>query len=168
MQQFLKFIAWHLLLCTAQHVSAGRPDHDQQHCCHHATTVKPEAATAIVELLMMGVETPETCWAVHRSKRQVMNLRNCCICLVDLFETIIIFNTYISTTVTMFTRKGLNVRLKVYCLSCFLFLSLHLQFPIFLINLLFLYDFSSFSHYLSLLTNLCCYSFLLPVTITHV
>ena len=65
---------------------AGRPDHDQQHCYHHAPTVKPEAATAVVELLTMGVMTPETCWAVHTSKRQVVNLRNCCIWLVDLFE----------------------------------------------------------------------------------
>jgi hypothetical protein len=40
---------------------AGRPDHDQQHCYHHAPTVKPEAATAVVELLMMSVKTPETC-----------------------------------------------------------------------------------------------------------
>jgi hypothetical protein len=40
---------------------AGRPDHDQQHCYHHAPAVKPEAATAVVELLMMGVSTPETC-----------------------------------------------------------------------------------------------------------
>jgi len=30
-------------------------------CYHHAPTVKPEAATAVVELLMMGVRTPETC-----------------------------------------------------------------------------------------------------------
>jgi hypothetical protein len=37
------------------------PDHDQQHCYHHAPTVKPEAATAVVELLMMGLRTPETC-----------------------------------------------------------------------------------------------------------
>ena len=36
---------------------AGRPDHDQQHCYHHGPTVKPEVATAVVELLMM----PETC-----------------------------------------------------------------------------------------------------------
>jgi len=28
---------------------------------HHAPTVKPEAATAVVEFLMMGVRTPETC-----------------------------------------------------------------------------------------------------------
>ena len=40
---------------------AGRPDHDQQHCYHQASKVKPEAATAVVELLMMGVRTPETC-----------------------------------------------------------------------------------------------------------
>ena len=38
-----------------------RPDHDQQHCYHHAATVKPEAVTAVVEPLMMGVRTPETC-----------------------------------------------------------------------------------------------------------
>ena len=53
------------------------PDHDQQHCYHHAPTVKPEAATAVGELLMAGVMTPETCWAVH--KLQVINLRKCCI-----------------------------------------------------------------------------------------
>jgi len=39
----------------------GRPDHDQQHCYHHAPTVKPETATAVFELLIMGVRTPETC-----------------------------------------------------------------------------------------------------------
>jgi len=40
---------------------AGRPDHNQQHCYHHAPKIKPEAATAVFELLMMGVRTPETC-----------------------------------------------------------------------------------------------------------
>jgi hypothetical protein len=40
---------------------AGRPDHDQQHCYHHAPTVKPEAVTAVVGLLMMSVITPKTC-----------------------------------------------------------------------------------------------------------
>jgi len=41
-------------------VGRGRANHDQQHCYHHAPTVKPEAATAVVELVMMGVRTPET------------------------------------------------------------------------------------------------------------
>ena len=53
---------------------AARPDHEQQHCYHQAPTVKPEAATAVVELLMMGVRTPETCWTVN--KRQVINWIN--------------------------------------------------------------------------------------------
>ena len=32
-----------------------------QHDYHHDTKVKPEAATTLVELLMMGGKTPETC-----------------------------------------------------------------------------------------------------------
>jgi hypothetical protein len=40
-------------------VCYNRPDHEQQHRYHHAPTVKPEAVTAVVELLMMGVTTPE-------------------------------------------------------------------------------------------------------------
>jgi hypothetical protein len=31
-----------------------RPNHDQQHCYHHAPTVKPEAVTAVIELLIMA------------------------------------------------------------------------------------------------------------------
>jgi len=42
-------------------VGPAPPDHDQNHCYHHAPTVKPEAATAVVELLRMGLKTPETC-----------------------------------------------------------------------------------------------------------
>jgi hypothetical protein len=52
------------------------PDY-QKHCYHHAPNVKPEDATAVVELLMTGVKTPETCWAVN--KLQVKYWRNCCI-----------------------------------------------------------------------------------------
>jgi hypothetical protein len=51
--------------------------------------VNPEAATAVVELLMMGVRTPQTCWAVF--KRRVISLRNCCIWLVDSFEWLLFF-----------------------------------------------------------------------------
>jgi hypothetical protein len=38
-----------------------QPDHDQQHCYHRNPTVQPEAATAVVEFLMMGTRMPETC-----------------------------------------------------------------------------------------------------------
>jgi hypothetical protein len=54
-----------------------------QHYCHHDTMVKPEAATAVIELLMMGGKTPETCWAV--SKCQDNKLKNCCIWLVIIW-----------------------------------------------------------------------------------
>ena len=64
--------------------SGRRPDYDQQHCYHQVPTIKPEAAIAVVELLMMGMRIPETCWAVF--KRQVINLRNYCIWLVESVE----------------------------------------------------------------------------------
>ena len=38
----------------------GRVGRDLKHCYHHAPAVKPEAATAVVKILMMGVRTPET------------------------------------------------------------------------------------------------------------
>jgi hypothetical protein len=62
----------------------NRLDHDQQHCYVHAPTAKPEVATAIVELLMMGVRTPETYCAVPKS--QVINLRSCCTFLTYLLH----------------------------------------------------------------------------------
>jgi hypothetical protein len=45
--------------CYAYYGQAARPR--TQHDCHHDTKVKPEAATAVIELLMMGGKTPETC-----------------------------------------------------------------------------------------------------------
>jgi hypothetical protein len=48
------------------------------------TIGKPEAAAAVVELLMLGMRMPETCWAVF--KRQAIKLRDWCSWLVDLFE----------------------------------------------------------------------------------
>ena len=60
---------------------AGRPARPQtQHDYHNDTKIKPEAATAVIELLMMGGKTPETCSAVN--KRQDNKLENCCIWLV--------------------------------------------------------------------------------------
>jgi hypothetical protein len=51
-----------------------------QHDCRHDTKVKPEAAIAVIELLIMGGKTSETCWAVNKS--QDNKLKNCCISLV--------------------------------------------------------------------------------------
>jgi hypothetical protein len=50
---------------------------------HHDTTVKPETATAVIELLMMGGKTPETCWPVN--KRQDNKLKHLHL-VGDLFE----------------------------------------------------------------------------------
>jgi len=52
----------------------------KQHSCHHDTKVKPEAATAVIKLLMISGRTPETCWTVN--KLQDNKLRNSCIWLV--------------------------------------------------------------------------------------
>jgi hypothetical protein len=46
-----------------------------------STYLKPEAATAVIELLMMGGKTPETRWAVnkrqdHKIKRQTLESQN--------------------------------------------------------------------------------------------
>jgi hypothetical protein len=42
-----------------------------QHGYHHNRKVKLDAASAVIELLMMGGETPETCWGVN--KRKILN-----------------------------------------------------------------------------------------------
>jgi hypothetical protein len=42
----------------------GRPR--TQHESHHETKVKPQAATAVIKLLMMGGKTPETCLVVNK------------------------------------------------------------------------------------------------------
>jgi len=59
----LWFYLWSMVIAMLLVVGGPvyQPDHNQQHCYHHAPTVKPDAATAAVELLMMGVRTPETC-----------------------------------------------------------------------------------------------------------
>jgi hypothetical protein len=48
-----------------------------KHNCHQDMKVNQEAATTVIELVMIGGKTPETCWAVN--KRQDNKLKNCCI-----------------------------------------------------------------------------------------
>jgi hypothetical protein len=51
-----------VVLCSWSGRPVGRPARPRtQHDGHHDTKVKPEAATAVIELLMMGGKTPETC-----------------------------------------------------------------------------------------------------------
>jgi len=47
---------------TAVAASGSRLARPQtQHDCHYDVKVKPEAATAVIEFLMMGGKMPETC-----------------------------------------------------------------------------------------------------------
>jgi hypothetical protein len=73
------FVSWWQSCCV--HGRSGRPARPwTQHGYHHDTKVKPEAATAVIEVLMIGEKTPKTCWAVN--KRQDNKLKNCCVWLV--------------------------------------------------------------------------------------
>jgi len=55
---FYLLIVVTVVLCSWSGRSARSRTH---HDYHHDTKVKPEAATAVTELLMMGGKTPETC-----------------------------------------------------------------------------------------------------------
>jgi len=61
-------------------------DHKQQHGYHHDTKVKPEATTTVVELPMMGVRTPETCWAVNKCQDNKLKSIKLLHLVGDLFE----------------------------------------------------------------------------------
>ena len=101
---FGRFPAHHQELDDCSSSRSARPR--TQHGCHHDAKVKPEAATAVVELLMMGGRTPETCWAVN--KRQDNKLENCCIWLV-IYLNWIKFCTYTSL-ITRPTKNHNNMK----------------------------------------------------------
>ena len=80
-----------VLLCSWSGRPSG-PTTNTAHDYHHDTKVKPEADTAVIELLMMGGKTPETCSAVN--KRQDNKLENCCIRLVIYLNWIQIVSNF--------------------------------------------------------------------------
>jgi hypothetical protein len=115
MQQFHKFITL-TFMCGS--TCFGRlPAHHQEHttaletsgftvgekrlerCCSRSDGTRPTTFQPLFSngktggsycscmILIMSGETPETCWATH--KRQVINFWNCCILLVELFESMI-------------------------------------------------------------------------------
>jgi len=65
-------------------VGRGLADHDQQCCYCHAPAVKPEAANAVVSSWWWARKHLKH---VEPHKCQVINLWNCCIFLVNLFES---------------------------------------------------------------------------------
>ena len=91
MQKFLQFI---ILTFIYSSTCFGRPHahHQELNNCSSSLWfyLRSEAATAVVELLMMGVRTPETCWAVNR--RQDNKLEKLLYLVGDLFEWYYIFN----------------------------------------------------------------------------
>ena len=74
------FVSWWQSCCVRGQAGNEPAQPRTQHGYHHDTKVKPEAATAVIELLMMGGRMPETCWAVN--KHQDNKLENCCIWFV--------------------------------------------------------------------------------------
>jgi len=61
------------------------PSSGAYNCTRSLWFYRWSVAVGALLVLMMGGEAPETCCATH--KRQVINLWNCCILLVDLFES---------------------------------------------------------------------------------
>jgi len=65
---------------------------------------KPEAATVVYKLLMMGMRMPEARPTVF--KRQVINLRNCCIWLVDSVEFSMMMHGLANSNVSKLLRPS--------------------------------------------------------------
>jgi hypothetical protein len=82
----LDVYVWLNMFWTSPRPSSGAghwPDHDQQCSNRFSPTVKPEAPSAVVCSWWWVGRRPKH---VEPHKRQVINLWNCCILLVELFE----------------------------------------------------------------------------------
>ena len=106
------FVSWWQSCCVR--CRAGRPARPRtQHDRHHDTKVKSEAATAVIELLMMGGKTPETCWAVN--KRQDNKLKNPLHQVGDLFELNLKFRCEKVKVLCRNLRGGTERRQRKFC-----------------------------------------------------
>jgi hypothetical protein len=78
---------------------------------------KPEAATAVDKLLIMGMRMPETCWTLF--KRQAIKLRDWCIWLVDLFQYMMMhgLTNLLSSALSMHKKKS-SVRKRNLTVNC--------------------------------------------------
>ena len=108
------FLSWWQSCCVRGR--AGRSAWPRtQHDCHHGKKVKPEVATALIELLMMGGKTPETCWSLNR--RQDKKLENCCIRLVIYLNCTMMYgltNFKFGKPLTVFLLQPLLFEIRTY------------------------------------------------------
>jgi hypothetical protein len=58
---YLRIVVIAVLCSWSGRPVVNRPDHDQQHCYHHAPTVNQRLLLQLFELLMMGMTMAETC-----------------------------------------------------------------------------------------------------------
>jgi hypothetical protein len=82
---------------------------------HHNRKVKPEAATAVNELLMMGGRTTETCWAVN--KRRDNKLENCCVWLVIYLNNMYIQQLLVFPFYYIVIDSHDTLCMRIYCCS---------------------------------------------------
>ena len=99
----VRWLQWQILVLPSYRDDSRPARPRTQHDYHHDTKVKPEAATAVIELLMIGGKTPETCWAVN--KRQDNKLENCCIWLVIYLKW---FSVFMCPTL-LYSREVIDV-----------------------------------------------------------
>jgi hypothetical protein len=102
MQQFSSLLSWHLF--TAQHVSVVLPPIIRS----SMTAVAASSFPSVIEFLMMGGRTPETCWAVNT--RHDNKLKNCCSWLVNylnynMYKYFTLWKSQISTHKIQLLKK---------------------------------------------------------------
>jgi hypothetical protein len=102
------FVSWWQLWPDWAQLARPRTRHD----CHHNTKVKPEAATAVIELLMIGGKTPKTCWAVN--KRQDNIMKNCYVWLVIYLNCMMMHGPTILKFKNIITYSYVNYRVLRY------------------------------------------------------